>query len=75
MCLPIPLKAGGLVRERTYIYIMKRWLVVSFCGVCRSGKEASGMRGAGGKHPGEEASGMRGARAGDRLGVPGPAGF
>ena len=26
-------RRGGLVRMRTYIYIMKRWLAISFSGV------------------------------------------
>ena len=44
---------------------MKSCLEVSF------GRVADWER----KHPGEEASGMRGARAEDRPGVLGPAGF
>ena len=52
---------------KTYTYIIKRWLVVSFGGVAdrerkHPGDEASGMRGARGKHPDGEASGIRGVR-------------
>ena len=57
-------RRGGLVRMRTYIHIMKRWLAVSLSGVADHKKddEASRMRGARRKHPGDEAFGMRGAR-------------
>ena len=63
-CLPIPLEAGRLTLRRTYTYIMKSRLPISF------GEVADRER----KHPSEhasrhlgtsekEASGIRGARA------------
>ena len=66
---PFRWRRGELVRMRIYIHIMKRWLAVSLSGVADRKKddEASGIRGARGKHPGDETSRMRGAR-GKHLG-------
>ena len=65
-CLPIPLEAGRLTLGRTYTYIMKSRLVISFDEVAdrerkHSGEEVSGHLGASGKevpgHPSGESPG------------------
>ena len=64
MCLPIPLEAGRLTLGRSYTYITKSRLAISFDEVVdrerkHPGEEASGHLGASEK----EASGIRGSRA------------
>ena len=66
-CLPILLEARLLTLGRTYTYIMKSQLEISFGEVANRerkhpGEKASGHHGASGK----EASGVRGARALER---------
>ena len=53
----IPFEAGGLVRGRTYTYIMKNRLAVSFGGVVDRER----------KHLGEKASRIRGTWAPERM--------